>query len=274
MQAASFEYIRQLVKREAAIVIEAGKEYLAENRLTSLAREAGYADIEPMVAELRTRQHGELHRKVIDALTTNETSFFRDMRPFDALRTTIIPEILAARGDKRLTIWCAASSSGQEPYSLAILIRDHFPSIAATTRIIASDISRPMLARTAAGSYSQFEVGRGLPATLLVKNFTQRGAEYVVKPELRAMLELKEINLAQPYPLLPPIDILLVRNVLIYFDPPTKADMIKRMRKTLSPHGVIMLGAAETTLGIDTELERCTADKASYYRSKRKDSSR
>lgn len=274
MQAASFDYLRQMVKREAAIVIEPGKEYLAENRLSAVAREAGFPDIEPMISELRVRQYGELHRKVIEALTTNETSFFRDMRPFDALRTVIIPEILASRGDKRLTIWCAASSSGQEPYSLAMLIRDHFPAVAPGTRIIASDISRAMLVRTQTGIYSQFEVSRGLPTPLLVRHFVQKSGDYQVKPELRAMIETKEINLATAFPPLPPIDILMVRNVLIYFDAAAKTDIMNRMRRVLSPHGVLVLGAAETTLGIEVDLDRCSADKASYYRPKRKEPSR
>jgi chemotaxis protein methyltransferase CheR len=272
MQASSFEFIRQLVKREAAIVIEPGKEWLTEDRLGAVAKDAGFTDVEWMVAELRARAPGELHRKVVEALTTNETSFFRDVRPFDALRAKIIPDLLAARADKRLTVWCAAASSGQEPYSVAILVRENFPS--ANTRIIASDISRPMLARCAAGTYSEFEATRGLSALQLARHFTRRGGEYTVKPELRAMVELKEINLAQPLPPLPAVDILLVRNVLIYFDTASKADIVARLRRTLSPHGVLMFGAAETTLGIDTELERCIAEKASYYRTKRKDSPR
>lgn len=272
MQAATFDYIRQMVKQQAGIVVEPGKEYLAETRLQALAREQGFAAPDDMVAQLRMRPYGELHRRVVEMLTTNETSFFRDHRPFDALRTVIIPKLLAAQPSRKLTIWCAASSSGQEPYSLAMLLREHFPGIAARTKILASDISREMLARTDRGLYSQFEVGRGLPALMLAKYMTQVGGDWQVKPELRQMIETKEINLALPFPMMPPVDILLVRNVLIYFDMDCKRDILTRMRKALSPDGVLILGGAETTLGIDVGLERCTADnKAVWYQPTRKE---
>jgi chemotaxis protein methyltransferase CheR len=269
MQAAAFSYIQQMVKDQAGIVVEPGKEYLAESRLAGLAREQGFASLEPFVGRLRMSPFGELHRRVIEALTTNETSFFRDHRPFEALRKVIIPQLLATRSDRRLAIWCAASSSGQEPYSMAMLLREHFPAIVPTTRIIASDISREMLARTASGIYSQFEIGRGLPAMMLAKYMVQHGADWQFKPELRGMIETREINLAAPFPTLPPIDILMVRNVLIYFDMPRKQDILHRMRKVMSPGGVLVLGGAETTLGVEVELERCTADnKAAWYRRK------
>lgn len=272
MQAASFDYIRQMVKQQAGIVVEAGKEYLAETRLMSLARDQGHTATEDLVAQLRTRPFGELHRRVVELLTTNETSFFRDHRPFEALRTVILPRLLASRPDRKLTIWCAAASSGQEPYSLAMLLREYFPHATSRVRIIASDISREMLARTERGTYSQFEVGRGLPATMLAKYMTTIGGDYQVRPELRAMLDLREINLASTFPSLPPIDVLLVRNVLIYFDLATKRDILSRMRRALSPDGVVILGGAETTLGIDVDLERCTADnKAAWYQPTRKE---
>lgn len=272
MQPATFDYIRQMVKQQAGIVVEAGKEYLAENRLAGLAREQGHSAIEGLVGQLKSRPFGEVHRRVVELLTTNETSFFRDHRPFDALRTTIIPKLLAARPDRRLTIWCAASSSGQEPYTLAMVLKEYFPQQAATTRIIASDISREMLARTTKGVYSQFEVGRGLPALMLAKYFLPMGAEWQVKPELRAMIEAKEINLANTLPTMPPVDILLVRNVLIYFDLPTKQDILTRMRRALSTDGVLILGGAETTLGVDVGFERCTADnKAAWYKPTQKE---
>jgi chemotaxis protein methyltransferase CheR len=272
MQAASFDYIRQMVKQQAGIVVEPGKEYLAETRLTALAREQGHAATEDLVAQLRLRPFGELHRRVVELLTTNETSFFRDHRPFDALRTVILPKLFA-RPDRKLTIWCAAASSGQEPYSLAMLLREYFPQAASRVRIVASDISREMLQRTERGLYSQFEIGRGLPATMLAKYMTMVGGEYRVRPELRAMIEVREINLATTFPPLPPIDVLLVRNVLIYFDLETKRDILTRMRRALSPDGAVILGGAETTLGIDVDLERCTADnKAAWYQPKRKES--
>jgi chemotaxis protein methyltransferase CheR len=272
MQTATFDYIRQMVKQQAGIVVEAGKEYMAESRLAGLAREQGHPGLEGFIDQLRGRPFGELHRRVVEALTVNETSFFRDHRPFDGLRTTIVPKMLEGRPDRRLAIWCAAASSGQEPYSIAMLLREHFPRVAANTRIIATDISREMLARTTRGVYSQFEVGRGLPAQMLAKYFTPSGAEWQLKPEIRSMVETREVNLANPFPSLPPIDVLMVRNVLIYFDAASKQDILNRMRRTLSTDGVVMLGGAETTLGIDVGLERCTSEsKAAWYRPTRKE---
>jgi chemotaxis protein methyltransferase CheR len=262
MQAAAFAFVRQLVKRQAAIVIEPDKEYLAEMRLASLALESGHADVEALVATLRAQPPGELHRRVIEVLTTNETSFFRDQRSFDALRTTIVPE-LADKLDRPLAIWCAAAASGQEPYSIAMLLLEHFPRTPA--RIIASDLSRTMLARIDRGTYSAFETARGLPAPLLAKYFTHDGAGWKVRPALRAMLEIRELNLATPFAL-PPIDIAIVRNVLIYFDTATKLDILTRVRRVLAARGVLLLGAAENTLGLDAGFERCTAERAIYYR--------
>lgn len=269
MQPAAFGYIQQMVKQQAGIVVEPGKEYLAETRLSGFAREQGFTSLEQLVDKMRFSPFGEYHRRVIELLTTNETSFFRDFRPFEALQKTIIPQLLASRPGRKLTIWCAASSSGQEPYSLAMVLREHFPSLASSTRIIASDISREMLQRTKEGTYSQFEVNRGMPAPMLAKYLTSNGTQWQMRPELRSMIETREINLAAPFPAMPAIDILLVRNVLIYFDVPTKQDILTRMRKALSQDGVLILGGAETTLGVDAGFERCTSEnKAAWYRRK------
>lgn len=266
MQAAAFGYIQQMVKQQAGIIVEPGKEYLAESRLGSFARDQGFATVDLFVDTLRTSPFGESHRRVIELLTTNETSFFRDVRPFEALRQTVIPQLLEARPGRNLVIWCAASSSGQEPYSIAMLLREHFPSLVATTRIIASDISRDMLARIRDATYSQFEIGRGLPPTLLAKYLVSHGAQWRIRPELRAMIETREINLAMPFPALPTIDIVLLRNVLIYFDAAKKQDIMTRVKKVLAQDGVLMLGGAETAIGVDAGFERCSADnKAAWY---------
>jgi chemotaxis protein methyltransferase CheR len=264
MRVAAFEYIRTMVKQRAGILVEPGKEYLAESRLAGLAREAGFPDLDRLVAHLRARPFGELHRRVVEALTTNETSFFRDQRPFEALRTDILPR-LVERATAPLVIWCAAASSGQEPYSVAMLLREHFPGVRA--RIIASDLSREMLARTRHGVYSKFEVGRGLSPALQTKYLVPHGCELQIKPELRAMLDVREINLATAFPALPQVDLLLVRNVLIYFDAPTKQNILARMRGTLAPDGALLLGGSETTLGVEVAFKRCTSDvKAVWYR--------
>ncbi len=266
MKAAAFGYIQQMVKEQAGIVVEPGKEYLAESKLSGLAREQGFSTLEPLVDQLRRAPYGELHRRVVEALTTNETSFFRDQLPFDALRTTLIPSLIS-KGSRPLTIWCAAASSGQEPYSVAMLMKEHFSWI--ETKIIASDVSREMLQRTKLGIYTQFEVNRGLQGRLRARYMLPINAGWQVKPELRAMVETREINLATAFPALPAIDILFVRNVLIYFDTPTKVDILTRMRRVLAPEGVLLLGGGESTLGFDVGFERCTTEnKATWYRRK------
>ncbi len=268
VKAAAFGYLQQMVKEQAGIVVETDKEYLAESKLSGLAREQGFSTLEPLVDQLRRAPYGELHRRVVEALTTNETSFFRDQLPFETLRTTLIPQLLA-KSSRPLTIWCAACSSGQEPYSVAILIKEHFSRIASQTRIIASDVSREMLARTKLGVYTQFEVNRGLSGVLRSRYMMPVNAGWQTKPELRAMVETREINLATAFPPLPQIDILLVRNVLIYFDTPTKQDILTRMHRALGPDGLLFLGGGESTLGFDVGFERCTSEnKATWYRRK------
>ncbi|MEO8840359.1 MAG: protein-glutamate O-methyltransferase CheR [Kofleriaceae bacterium] len=257
MEAAAFGYVQQLVKDHAGIVVESCKEYLAQSRLTSVAREQGFATLEQLVAQLRGQPFAELHRRLVEAFTINETSFFRDQRPFDALRTTILPQL--ARSGRQLTIWCAAASSGQEPYSIAMLVREHYPQLASRTRIIASDLSREMIARTNAGVYSQFEVGRGLSASAIKRFMTPVAGGWQVVPELRAMVETREINLARPLPALPEIDVLFARNVLIYFDVATRQTTLNRMKRVLAPDGVLILGGGESLLDLDVELARCPA---------------
>lgn len=269
MPAAALKYLRQMVKDQAGIVVEPGKDYLTESKLSGIAREQGFAALDQLVDRLRVQPFGELHRRVVEALTTNETSFFRDQRPFEMIRAQIVPQLLAAKPGRKLVIWCAAASSGQEPYSVAMLLREHFPGVARNTRIIASDISREMVARTKAAVYSPFEVHRGLTPQQLAKYTERVDGDWRIKPEIRAMVEPCEINLAAKFPALPPIDILLVRNVLIYFDAATKQDILTRMSGVLAPDGVLLLGGAETTLGVDVELERCTSEhKATWYRRK------
>jgi len=248
-----FEFIRDLVRVKAGIVLDPGKEYLVESRLVPLSQREGFASLSDLVAGLRSRSANGLHYKVIEAMTTNETTFFRDHKPFELLRTKVLPEVVSRRGAARnISIWCAASSSGQEPYSIAMLLREHFGFLA-TWRVdfIASDISREMLARTRQGRYSQLEVNRGLPATYLVKYFHKEGGEWQVCDNLRQMLSLREINLAEPWPVLPSLDIIFMRNVLIYFDIESKKEILARVRRLLEPDGYLFLGGAETTLNLD-----------------------
>ncbi|MGO8696228.1 MAG: CheR family methyltransferase [Limisphaerales bacterium] len=264
-----FDYISRLAHSEAAIVLEPGKEYLVETRLGPLAQREGFASLAALIQQMRleVRVNG-LHHKAIDALTTNETLFFRDFHPFEALRRSILPAVLEQRaGARRLTIWSAACSTGQEPYSLAMLLREHFPQLAGwTVSILATDLSPTVLKAAAAGAYSQFEVNRGLPASYLVKYFSQQGEKWCVKDDVKKMIEFRPMNLIQPWPVLPPLDLVFIRNVMIYFDVETKKTILKKIRNCLLPHGYLFLGTAETTTNLDPEYQPETHGKAVVYR--------
>src|ERR1700676_875790 len=197
-----FDYIRSLVLARSALVLEPGKEYLVESRLEPLALQEVFPCVCNLIECLRANAFGPLHRKVVEAMATNETMFFRDVRPFEVLRTTVLPELVKKReGEQILNVWCSACSSGQEPYSVAMLIREHFPAILGwKLRIIATDISRDVLARARQGSYSQLEVNRGLPAPLLLKYFAKKDDRWQLKEEVRRMVEFQEINLVEPWP--------------------------------------------------------------------------
>lgn len=268
--ATDFDYIRALVREEAAIVLEPGKEYLAENRLQPVARAAGLATLEDLVSELRTGPD-ELRAQVVDALTTNETSFFRDAHPWEALADEVIPELIAARADDRaLRFWCAAASSGQEPYSLAMLMRDRFASQLAgwDVQILATDLSPSMIDRAGTGSFSQLEVNRGLPAATLVEHFTRQGLRWQISEKIRDAVDFRLMNLADEhdYDRLGPFDLILIRNVLIYFDMDTKRDILRRCRRILRPDGLLFLGTSETTINVVDDYQRAVYGKTTCYR--------
>jgi len=263
-----FAYLRQLVYQHSAIVLEPNQFYLAESRLGEIAQHAGYENPEKLLSQLRQEKFHGLHRKVVEAMTTNETSFFRDIHPFEALRKVVLPTLVKQRLiDRRLTIWCAAASTGQEPYSLAMLLREHFPEIVTnwTVRIIATDLSGEVLSKAKSGRYSQLEIGRGLPAQLLVKYFRQDGKSWCLNDSIIKMIEFREMNLAQPWPLLPLSDLVMMRNVLIYFDLNTKRDILRRVRELLKPGGVLFLGTAETTLNLDSVYTQKHAEKTTFF---------
>ncbi len=270
ISAAEFDYVRTLIRERAGIALEPGKEYLVESRLDPLARQEGFPTLTHFLASLRSSPlAGGLHHKVVQAMTTNETSFFRDVRPFEILRSTVLPELIQKRGSLRsLNFWCAASSTGQEPYTVAMVMRESIPAVLATwnMRFIATDISTEVLARAIQGRYSQLEVNRGLPATMLVKYFQQEGSEWQVKSELRRMVEFREINLTEPWSTLPAMDIVFMRNVLIYFSVETKKDILARVRQLLKPGGFLFLGSSETTLNLDGGFEPVPTDRTACYR--------
>jgi chemotaxis protein methyltransferase CheR len=267
LTAPTFDWVRQLVHKESAIVLAPGKEYLVEARLLPIARQMGLDDVGSLVDSVRTRPSPDHTRRIVEALTTNETSWFRDGDPFTALASTVLPALVAARGpNERLQIWSAACSSGQEPYTIAMLLEDALPNAAARVSITATDLSREMVERTRAGRFSQLEVNRGLPAALLVRHFSRAGTEWEVSPALRRMVTVSECNLAGQLPRMGPFDVVYLRNVLIYFDLPTKQAILRRVRAVMRPDGWLFLGAAETTLGVDDSWERVVLGRSSAYR--------
>lgn len=264
-----FEYISSLARSEAAIVLEEGKEYLVETRLAPLAQREGFASLSAFIYQLRVgvKVNG-LHHKAIDALTTNETLFFRDFHPFDALRRWILPAVLERRAPaRRLTIWSAACSSGQEPYSLAMLLLDHFPQLADwKVTILATDLSPTILELAREGEYSQFDVNRGLPASYLIKFFARHGDKWRIKDEVKRMVEFRRLNLIQSWPAMPTMDLVFLRNVMIYFDLETKKRILGRIRNCLLPHGYLFLGTVETTANLDPAYEPVSFGKTVAYR--------
>jgi chemotaxis protein methyltransferase CheR len=262
-----FQYIRQFLRERCAIVLEPGKEYLVEARLTPVAKQLSLGSISELVGRMRTQPSNGLHAQVIEAMVTTETSFFRDHHPFETLRKTVIPELLGKRRAARcLNIWCAASSTGQEPYSLAMLIREHFPELANwNLLLLASDLSSDVLARAREGRFSQLEVNRGLPAPLLLRHFQQHGTTWQLNDNVRTMVDFRQINLSRPWPFLPRMDLILIRNVMIYFEVETKRDILRRMSQLLRPDGYLILGGVETTFGIDDGYRRVEALKTGFY---------
>ena len=262
----AFAYVADLVRREAAIVLTTGKEYLVEARLQPLARAAGATDVSAYIGTVQSRGTPAQRMAVVEALTTNETSWFRDGAPFEVLRTTVIPDVLAANPTGRINVWSAACSSGQEAYTIAMLLAETAVPQGVRADILATDISQEMLDRTAAGTYSQLEVGRGLPAPMMVKHFRRAGVHWQVNDQLRSMVRVQKLNLAAPFPPLPTFDIVFLRNVLIYFDAATKRSILQRVRRVLSPQGYLFLGGAETTLGIDDEWVRQSVGRFTLHR--------
>ncbi len=268
MQSVDFEFVSHFVRKRSAIVLEPEKTYLVESRLLPLARREGFASIDELVAKLRLSPIGGLHTKVVEAMTTNETSFFRDLQPFEALRKVLLPEFATKRAATRqLRIWCAASSTGQEPYSLAMLIREHLPQLASwDVKILATDLSTQVLEKARSGCFNQIEVNRGLPAAFLLKYFDRQGLTWQLKETIRQMIEFRPLNLIEAWPTLPPMDIVLIRNVLIYFDVQTKKDILGKIRRLLRPDGALLLGGAESTFNLDESYVRSEVEKTSIYR--------
>jgi chemotaxis protein methyltransferase CheR len=269
-----FEYLRELMHLRAAIVLESGKEYLALSRLEPVARDHGLTTVSELVDKLRTRElTSTLHDQVVDALTTNETTFFRDYNPWESLRTLVLPDLLERKERTRtLAIWSAGCSSGQEPYSIAMAIREHFPELSTwQLSILGTDISSSVLARARAGRYGQLEVNRGLPAHLLVRHFTRAGMEWEIEEPIRRMVRFERHNLNDAWPSMPPFDLVLMRNVMIYFETEAKRQVLTKMHRQLAPHGYLLLGASETTYSLSDDFIREPDGRTAWYRPVRTD---
>ncbi len=264
----AFEYICTLVREKSAIVLEPSKTYLVESRLNPVARSNGMASIEELVDALRRPNSSRLTQAVIEAMTTNETSFFRDLHPFDVLKTQVLPELIEKRSRERaINIWSNACSSGQEVYTIAMLLKDSFPDLGGwKVRLIASDLSTQILDKAREGIFNQTEVNRGLPLPMLLKYFQKNGLTWQIKDELRKMVEFRQVNLVETFPQLPPMDIVFLRNVLIYFSPETKREILCKVRRVIRPDGLLFLGGAETTMNLDVPFERLQLGKATVYK--------
>jgi chemotaxis protein methyltransferase CheR len=246
-----YEYLRKLLKERSGLDLSADKQYLVESRLMPLARRSSLPGIPELVLKMKGGAE-PLTAEVVEAMTTNETFFFRDKIPFDHLRETVIPELMQARAGRRaLRIWCAASSTGQEPYSIAMCLKEAGAMLAGwRTEIVATDLSLAVLEKSRAGIFSQFEVQRGLPIQMLVKYFTQNGELWQLNAEIRSMVQHRQLNLLQDFSHLGTFDVIFCRNVLIYFDQDAKANIFDRLSKMLEPDGVLASGAAESVVGI------------------------
>jgi chemotaxis protein methyltransferase CheR len=262
-----FEFLRGLLYQHAALVLDPGKEYLVEARLTPLAKRGGFGDLHGYISKVRADPTFEVRQSIVEAMTIHETSFFRDWKPFEALRTGLLPRVVAARrATRELSIWSAACSTGQEPYSIAMLLKEHFREVLDwKLKIVATDVSHEAIRRAQKGRYSQLEINRGLPAPLLVKCLQRDGADWEVKDEIRKVVEFKQTNLAAAWPGLPPFDVIFLRNVLIYFNTETRRDILARARRALRPDGFLLLGTGETTFSLSDEFERAQIDGACCY---------
>jgi chemotaxis protein methyltransferase CheR len=260
-----YEYLRKLLKERSGLDLSSDKQYLVESRLVPLARKAALQGIPELVQKMKAGGDA-LITEVVEAMTTNETFFFRDKIPFDHLRETILPSLVRARASRQtLRIWCAASSTGQEPYSVAMCVKEFAGLAGWRVEILATDLSQEVLEKSKAGIYSQFEVQRGLPIQMLVKYFTQLGELWQLNPDIRAMVQHRQLNLLQDFSHLGKFDVIFCRNVLIYFDQDTKVAIFERLARMIEPDGVLMLGAAESVVGI-SEAFKPYSDRRGLYR--------
>lgn len=266
MSSAYYDYIRDLLKNSSGLIVSPDKLYLIETRLMPVARAHGFKTIDEMVQAQKAKHDPALELKIVEAMNTHESLFFRDQAPFTLFQDKLLPELLTRRAmTRRIRIWCAACSSGQEPYSLAMLLKEHTEKLAGwTVEIIASDISHSILKRAQDGIYSQFEVQRGLPVKMLVKHFTQDGEYWRLNKDVRDMVTFRHYNLLDKPVGLGRFDVIFCRNVLIYFDLETKSQVLSSMSQVLHDDGVLFLGSAESTIGLTEDFWPVEAGRGVY----------
>lgn len=266
--AEQYGFLRDLLRRRTGVNIDDSKQYLVVARLTPIVRQRKIPSIETLLDRVRKGIDPSLERDVLSAMMTHETSFFRDVKPFDTLRTLVTDLIAKRAAEKQLVFWSAACSTGQEPYSIAMLLHEHFRDVVASwrIRIIATDFSDQVLAQARMGSYSELETARGLPPNFLQKYFRPLQGRWNIAQECRRLVEFRQLNLNGTWPPMPICDVIFLRNVMLYFDVPTRVGLIRRMRRAVRADGSLFLGGAETMIGMDEGWQRHNGLGCSFYR--------
>ncbi len=266
MKVEDFDMFSNLLKQRSGLVLTKDKAYLLESRLMPVARKWNMKGLDELAVTVRSRKEEALLRDITEAMTTNESSFFRDQKPFDLFRNVVLPQLLETRSARRqIRIWSAACSSGQEAYSLAMLLQEDAAKIAGwRIEIIGTDISAEMVERAKSGIYTQFEVQRGLPIQMLVKHFKQNGDKWQISPQIRQMATFREFNLLGDLMPLGQFDVVFCRNVLIYFDQPTKTRVLEQIARIMPADGLLYLGGAETVLGITERFKPLESQRGLY----------
>lgn len=266
MRPDDFEFMSTMLKQRSGLVLTQDKAYLLESRLMPVARSEGIKGVEELIAKIRSTKDERLIVEVTEAMTTNESFFFRDMKPFDMFRDHVLPHILEKRADRKsFRIWCAAASNGQEPYSLAMLLREQGAKLSGWRyEIVGTDISRQVLDKAKNGLYSQFEVQRGLPIQMLVKYFDKKEDQWQLKQDIRSMVDYRYFNLLDDLSPLGKFDVVFCRNVLIYFDQETKGKVLGGISSLMPEDGMLFLGGAETVLGVSDKFQPIPGQRGVY----------
>ena len=261
-----FDFLCKMLKDRSGLVLTRDKAYLLESRLLPVARKVNLKSVDELIAAVRARPSGDLARDIVEAMTTNESFFFRDIKPFDQFKAVVLPALMKSRAARRqIRIWSAACSSGQEPYTLAMLLADEQANLAGwNIDILATDLSTEILEKAQAGLYSQFEVQRGLPIQYLLKYFKQQGERWQIDAAVRSRVRFRTFNLLDEPASLGGFDVIFCRNVLIYFDQPTKATVLDRLSRVLAPDGYLYLGGAETVLGVSDKFQASMDNRGIY----------